>query len=80
MKTYLRHKSKGTVYEYNSFLADHPSIEQVTEEQAFPERFEPKVAKGRKPKVSLTTTDIPEPPISNDMAELNDELTRKTQV
>ncbi len=80
MKTYLRHKSKGTIYNYNVFMAENPNIEVVTEEQAFPENFEPKVAKGRKPKVSLTTDNIPEMPQDDLMADLNDELTRKTKV
>ena len=77
---YLRHKVKGTIYGWNANLAEHPHVEEVTEEQAYPERFAPKVAKGRKPKVSLTTDVIPEEPQDDLMADLNDELTRKTQV
>lgn len=77
---YLRHKVKGTVYGWSMNLANSPNIEEVSEEQAYPERFAPKVAKGRKAKVSLTTDDIPEPPQDDLMADLNDELTRKTQV
>ena len=80
MKKYLRHKVKGTIYGWNAFLADNPNVEEVTEEQAYPERSAPKVAKGRKAKVSLTTDEIPEPPQDDFMADLNDELTRKTQV
>lgn len=76
---YLRHKTDGTIYEWSPFLAENVLCEEVTEEQAFPEKFEPKSAKGRKPKVSLTTEEIPEPPQDDPMAELNDELTRKTQ-
>jgi hypothetical protein len=76
---YLRHKLKGTIYSWNDNLAEHPEVEEITEEQAFPERFEPKIAKGRKPKVSLTTDDIPEPPQDDPLADLNDELTRKMQ-
>lgn len=80
MKKYLRHKTKGTIYSWNGYLAEHPNLEEVSEEQAFPEKFAPKVAKGRKAKVSLTTDDIPEAPQDDLMADLNDELTRKTQV
>jgi hypothetical protein len=80
MRRYLRHKIKGTIYGWNTHLAGNPSVEEVSEEQAYPERFAPKVAKGRKPKVSLTTDDIPEAPELDLMADLNDELTRKTQV
>lgn len=77
---YLRHKVKGTIYGWNENIAKNPNVEELTEEQAYPERFAPKVAKGRKAKVSLTTDDIPEPPQDGFMADLNDELTRKTQV
>ena len=80
MTRLLRHKVKGTIYGWNQFLAEHPNIEEVTEEQAYPEKFAPKVAKGRKPKVSLTTDEIPEPPQDDLLADLNDELTRKTKV
>lgn len=77
---YLRHKIKGTIYSWNAFTAENPNVEEITEEQAFPERFAPKAAKGRKAKVSLTTDEIPEPPVDDPNADLNDELTRKTQV
>ena len=77
---YLRHKVKGTIYGCNAYLADSLNVEQVTEEQAYPERSAPKVAKGRKAKVSLMTDDIPEAPQDDLMADLNDELTRKTKV
>jgi hypothetical protein len=80
MTKYLRHKLKGTIYGWNENIAKSPNVEEVTEEQAYPENFVPKAAKGRKPKVSLITDDIPEPPVSDSMADINDELTRKTQV
>lgn len=38
-KRYLRHKFDGTIYEWNPILAEHPKCEEVTELQAFPERF-----------------------------------------
>lgn len=77
---YLRNRNDGFIYPWNEFLATNPLCEEVTEEQAFPEKFEPKVAKGRKAKVNLTTEDVPEAPQADPMADLNDELTRKTQV
>ena len=80
MTRLLRHKVKGTIYGWNAYIAASPNVEEVTEEQAYPEKFAPKVAKGRKPKVSLTTDEIPEPPQDDPMADLNDELTRKTKV
>ena len=82
MVKYLRHKIKGTIYGWNPYLAEHPYIEEVAEEQAYPEHFAPKAAKGRKAKVNLMTNDkyIPEPPQEDLLADLNAELTRKTQV
>jgi hypothetical protein len=80
MNKFLRNKNDGSIYPWNEYLAANPLCEEVTEEQAFPEKFEPKAAKGRKPKVSLTTDEIPEPPQDDLLADLNDELTRKTKV
>lgn len=80
MPKYLRNTRDGFIYEWDPILAENPLCEEVSEEQAFPERFEPKAAKGRKAKVNLTTEDVPEPPKDDIFAELNDELTRKTQV
>lgn len=80
MNKYLRNRNDGFIYPWNEILAANPLCEEVTEEQAFPEKFEPKAAKGRKPKVSLTTDEIPEPPQDDLLADLNDELTRKTKV
>lgn len=77
---YLRNRNDGFIYPWNEYLAANPLCEEVTEEQAFPENFEPKVAKGRKAKVNLTTDDIAEAPQDDPMADLNDELTRKMKV
>ena len=59
---YLRHKEDGFIYDWNPILAENPLCEEVTEEEAYPENFMPKTLRGRKPKVNLTTEDIPEPP------------------
>lgn len=77
---YLRNRNDGFIYPWNEYLAVNPLCEEISEEQAFPERFEPKAAKGRKPKVNLATEDAVEAPQSDPMIDLNDELTRKTQV
>jgi ATP sulfurylase len=36
---YLRNKRDGFIYEWHEILAANPLCEEVTEEQAFPERF-----------------------------------------
>jgi hypothetical protein len=36
---YLRNKVDGFIYEWHPILAKNPRCEEVTEEEAFPERF-----------------------------------------
>ena len=75
MVRYLKNIKDGFIYEWSPILAENPLCEEVTEEEAFPERFIPKAAKGRKAKVDLSTENIPEePPI--EFPELNIEASR----
>jgi hypothetical protein len=63
---YLRNKVDGFIYEWNETLARHPKCEEVTEEEAYPERFATAVvekAKRRAKKLDLATDDIPEQPV-----------------
>ena len=62
MTRYLRNKRDGFIYDWNPILAENAVCEEVTEEEAFPERFIPKAQKGRKSKIDLSTEDIPEEP------------------
>ena len=70
---WLRNIKDGEIYGWDEILAENPLTEEVTEEQAFPEKFIPKKQKGRKTKVKLKTEVIPEaktqadipPPIIN---------------
>lgn len=39
MTKYLRNKNDGFIYGWNPILAKNPLCEEVTEEEAFPERF-----------------------------------------
>ena len=71
---YLKDKS-GFIYEWNEILAENPSCVEVTEEEAFPEKFIPKKQAGRKSGLKLETKEIPEEPVAtND--ELNIEASR----
>lgn len=38
---WLRNRVDGTIYGWDPYLAANPKCEEVTEEQAFPERFRP---------------------------------------
>lgn len=68
---YIRVKKDGFIYEWDEILAKNPGCEEITEEQAYPERFlkaelveEVKKARGRrKSALDLTTADIPESPV-----------------
>jgi hypothetical protein len=63
---YLRNKNDGFIYEWNEILARNVLCEEVTEEEAYPERFmTPAVekAKRRTKRLELSTDDIPEEPV-----------------
>ncbi len=77
MARYLRNKRDGFIYDYTELLAENPMVEEVTEEEAFPEKFIPKKQAGRKTGLKLETPveEIPvEPPVVN--AELNADASR----
>jgi len=71
---YLKDKN-GFIYEWNAILAENPSCTEVTEEEAYPERFVPKKQKGRKSGLVLETEDVPEEPVVVN-EELNIEASR----
>jgi hypothetical protein len=72
---WLRNIHDGEIYRWNDILAKNPDTEEVTEEQAFPEKFMTKKQKARKPKVDLKTESIPEEP-DNFSEELAEEASR----
>jgi len=77
MARYLRNKRDGFIYDYTELLAENPMVEEVTEEEAFPEKFIPKKQTGRKTGLKLETPaeEIPvEPPVVN--VELNADASR----
>lgn len=39
MTKWLRHKGDGTIYEWDRYLAGNPICEEISEEEAFPDRF-----------------------------------------
>ena len=56
---WLRNIKDGEIYGWHEILAENPLTEEVTEEQAFREKFIKKKQKGRKTKVNLKTEVIP---------------------
>ena len=71
---YLRNRRDGTIYEWDEILAANPLCEEVTEEQAFPEKFVPAAQKTRKTKLKLETEEVPEAPDGN--PDLNNEASK----
>ena len=61
MAKWLRNIKDGEIYGWNAILAENPLTEEVTEEEAFPEKNIPKKQRGRPAKVDLQTDDIPDP-------------------
>ena len=59
-KKWLRNIKDGEIYGWNEILAENPLTEEVTEEEAFPEKHMPKKQRGRPPKVNLETEIIPQ--------------------
>lgn len=76
---YLRNKQDGFIYDWNEILAANPLCEEVTEEEAYPERFIPAKQKGRKTTIALETKEIPEAPVTVN-EELNIEASRGINV
>lgn len=56
---YLVNVLDGTIYEWHPVLAENPKCREISEELAFPERFIPAAQRGRKPKVNMTTDEVP---------------------
>jgi len=67
---YLKSRKDGWIFEWDPILAKNPLCYEVTEQEAFPERFIPvqqveevkKTKAKRKTKLDLDTIDIPEEP------------------
>lgn len=74
---YLRSKRSLQIFEWDEILASNPLCEEITEEQAYPERSIPAANKGRKARVDVATPveDIPVEP-SMSFPELEEQLTK----
>lgn len=51
---YLRSKNNGMILEWNEVLARNPNVVEVTEQEAYPERFAPVDLSKREKAVDLT--------------------------
>ena len=60
-KRWLRNIVDGEIYGWNEILAENPRTEEVTEEEAVPEKFMTKKQRGRPAKLDLQTDYIPDP-------------------
>jgi len=57
---WLKNINDGEIYGWDDILAKNPKCVEVTEEEAFPEKFMTKTQRKRKPKVNLETKELPE--------------------
>ena len=64
---WLRHKTDGTIYGWDKYLADNELCEEVSAEVAFPEKHIPKKQEKRKTQMDLTTKKIPAQPKSSNV-------------
>lgn len=80
---YLKNRVDGFIYEYNDILAANPKCYEVSEQEAFPERFKGQVSVGLAAAraaaaapspltAALATTEV----ISPQQQELNNDATR----
>jgi hypothetical protein len=51
---WLRNTKDGTIYHFTTLLVANPSVEEVSEEVAFPENHIPAKQKGRKSSIDMT--------------------------
>lgn len=75
---YLRNKNDGFIYEWHPVLAKNPMCEEVTEEEAYPERFVTAAvekAKKRGKKIELVADDNLTEPVYGS-AELSADASR----
>ena len=52
---WLRHVDDGQIFHHTDNLTKHPKMEEVTEKEAFPERFLTKEQKAHKSELDLST-------------------------
>ena len=58
MARWLKNIKDGEIYGWNEILAANPLTKEVTEEEAFPQKFIPKKEKGRKTKIDLSVNEF----------------------
>ncbi len=68
---WLRHIKDGTIYGYSPAMRNNPMVEEVTEEQAFPENHIPEANVGRESVVDLSTDEDVIERAENESADLS---------
>jgi hypothetical protein len=87
MKRWLKHREDGSIYDWNEYLAKHPKLYEVSDEEVFPEKYAPPqvIAKMEEIKAKhgeqlpLFTKNIPEEAAPPTNEELNAEVTVRTR-
>lgn len=55
---YLKNTKDGTIYEWNELLAQHPLCKEITELEAFPEKFIPAGQEERQSKLDFSSQGV----------------------
>lgn len=70
MKQYMRSKVNKAIFDYNEVLLKNPSIEVISELEAYPERFAPVDLTARRLVVDLSVSDDVIPPPADPSPEV----------
>ena len=87
MKIWLKHREDGSIYDWNEYLAKHPKLYEVTDEELFPEKYAPPQVIAKMNEIKATHTDqlalftdmIPDEVAPHTNEEINAEVTVRTR-
>lgn len=78
---WLKNKVDGEIYEWDEILANNQKTEEITEKEAFPEKFMSKRQRERRSKINLETEASTEPNnISEGLAEKTEASTEPNNI
>lgn len=59
---WLKNIKDGSIYAYSDLLAGNPAVKEVSQEEAFPEKFTPDYVRAVKSRVGLDISDVDDAP------------------
>lgn len=87
MKMWLKHVEDGSIYDWHEYLAKHPKLVPISDEELFPEKYAPpqviakmaEIKAKRSETLDLFTDIIPDEEAPPTNEELNAEVTVRTR-